>query len=132
MSILNSVIKLFVGDKQQKDLKGLQPIVENVRKFETAFSKRQSLLETNTNSYRLLFGENDGFPGLIADKYATVLVVKLYNLLHHFLHILDAPYSAEDFLDFLNNNRYQLQIQQIYLYDDFVYKELFSPFLCLL
>ena len=23
MSILNSVIKLFVGDKQQKDLKGL-------------------------------------------------------------------------------------------------------------
>ena len=39
MSILNSVIKLFVGDKQQKDLKGLQPIVEDVRKFEIAFSK---------------------------------------------------------------------------------------------
>ena len=48
-------------------------------KIETAFSKRKSLLETNTNSYRLLFGENDGFPGLIADKYATVLVVKLYS-----------------------------------------------------
>tara|TARA_R110002049_G_scaffold28036_2_gene96739 strand:- start:12 stop:3353 length:3342 start_codon:yes stop_codon:yes gene_type:complete len=39
MSILNSVIKLFVGDKQQKDLKLLQPIVEDVRKFESAFSK---------------------------------------------------------------------------------------------
>ncbi|WP_299064763.1 preprotein translocase subunit SecA [uncultured Polaribacter sp.] len=39
MNILNSVIKLFVGDKQQKDLKGLQPIVEDVKKFETAFSK---------------------------------------------------------------------------------------------
>jgi preprotein translocase subunit SecA len=39
MSILNSVIKLFVGNKQQKDLKGLQPIVEDVRKFELAFSK---------------------------------------------------------------------------------------------
>ena len=39
MNILNSVIKLFVGDKQQKDLKGLQPIVEDVRKFEIAFSK---------------------------------------------------------------------------------------------
>ncbi|QNM86091.1 preprotein translocase subunit SecA [Polaribacter pectinis] len=39
MSILNSVIKLFVGDKQQKDLKGLQPVVEDVRKFEAAFSK---------------------------------------------------------------------------------------------
>lgn len=39
MSILNSVIKLFVGDKQQKDLKGLQPVVEDVKKFELAFSK---------------------------------------------------------------------------------------------
>ncbi|WP_299013936.1 preprotein translocase subunit SecA [uncultured Polaribacter sp.] len=39
MNILNSVIKLFVGDKQQKDLKTLQPIVDNVRKFETEFSK---------------------------------------------------------------------------------------------
>ena len=39
MSILNSVIKLFVGDKQEKDLKILQPIVEDVNKFEAAFSK---------------------------------------------------------------------------------------------
>ena len=39
MSILNSVIKLFVGDKQQKGLKGLQPVIENVNKFELAFSK---------------------------------------------------------------------------------------------
>ncbi len=38
MSILNSVIKLFVGDKQQKDLKILQPVVDDVNKFETAFS----------------------------------------------------------------------------------------------
>ena len=35
MSILNSVIKLFVGDKQQKDLKILQPVVDDVQKFET-------------------------------------------------------------------------------------------------
>ncbi len=48
-------------------------------KIEDAFSKRKPLLETNTNSYRLLFGENDGFPGLIADVYANVLVVKLYS-----------------------------------------------------
>ena len=39
MNILNSVIKLFVGDKQQKDLKGLQPIVTDVKKFEIEFSK---------------------------------------------------------------------------------------------
>ncbi|MGB1308865.1 MAG: class I SAM-dependent rRNA methyltransferase [Oceanihabitans sp.] len=48
-------------------------------KIEEAFKKRASLLESNTNSYRLLFGENDGFPGLIADVYANVLVVKVYS-----------------------------------------------------
>ena len=48
-------------------------------KIEEAFAKRETLLLTNTNSYRLLFGENDGFPGLIADVYATVLVVKVYS-----------------------------------------------------
>ncbi|MUU76957.1 class I SAM-dependent rRNA methyltransferase [Winogradskyella endarachnes] len=48
-------------------------------KIELAYNKRKDLLRTNTNSYRLLFGENDGFPGLIADVYNTVLVVKLYS-----------------------------------------------------
>ncbi|NRD23766.1 class I SAM-dependent methyltransferase [Winogradskyella litoriviva] len=48
-------------------------------KIEVAYEKRLELLSTNTNSYRLLFGENDGFPGLIADVYNTVLVVKLYS-----------------------------------------------------
>ncbi|MFD1063711.1 class I SAM-dependent rRNA methyltransferase [Winogradskyella litorisediminis] len=55
----------------------------NAKFFETkikkAFSLRADLLQTNTNSYRLIFGENDGFPGLIADVYAEVLVVKLYS-----------------------------------------------------
>jgi 23S rRNA (cytosine1962-C5)-methyltransferase len=49
------------------------------KKIKDAYSKRADLLKTNTNSYRLLFGENDGFPGLIADVYAKVLVVKLYS-----------------------------------------------------
>jgi 23S rRNA (cytosine1962-C5)-methyltransferase len=48
-------------------------------KINRAFSLRLELLETKTNSYRLLFGENDGFPGFIADLYADVLVVKLYS-----------------------------------------------------
>ncbi|MEL6812687.1 MAG: class I SAM-dependent rRNA methyltransferase [Bacteroidota bacterium] len=48
-------------------------------KINAAFALRQNLLKTQTNSYRLLFGENDGFPGLIADVYAQVLVVKLYS-----------------------------------------------------
>lgn len=38
MSILNSVIKTFVGDKQKKDLKILQPIVDKVKAFENTLS----------------------------------------------------------------------------------------------
>ncbi|REG88180.1 class I SAM-dependent rRNA methyltransferase [Winogradskyella sediminis] len=49
------------------------------QKIQLAFNKRLELFQTNTNSYRLLFGENDGFPGLIADVYNQVLVVKLYS-----------------------------------------------------
>ena len=48
-------------------------------RVEEAFSKRQQLLSTQTNSYRLIFGENDGFPGLIADVYDSVLVIKIYS-----------------------------------------------------
>lgn len=35
--------------------------------------------ERATTAYRLLFGENDGFPGLITDVYSNVAVVKLYS-----------------------------------------------------
>lgn len=48
-------------------------------KITRAFQIRRDLLKTGTNSYRLLFGENDGFPGLIADVYNEVLVLKLYS-----------------------------------------------------
>lgn len=49
------------------------------RKLKKAFSLRKKLLETNTNAYRLLFGENDGFPGMIVDVYDKVGVIKLYS-----------------------------------------------------
>lgn len=51
-----------------------------------AYQLRAPLLKTETNSYRLIFGENDGFPGLIADVYDKVVVVKLYSeIWKHFL-----------------------------------------------
>lgn len=48
-------------------------------KIEAAHALRAPLLATDTNSYRLLHGENDGLPGLVADVYADVLVLKLYS-----------------------------------------------------
>ena len=51
------------------------------QKIRQAYDKRLPLLATATNSYRLLYGENDGLPGFIADVYAQVVVVKLYSLI---------------------------------------------------
>ncbi len=48
-------------------------------KIRIAFSKRSKLLKTDTDSYRFIFGENDSFPGLIADIYKDVLVIKFYS-----------------------------------------------------
>ena len=50
------------------------------QKIQQAYDIRLPLLATDTNSYRLLYGENDGLPGLVADVYAKVVVVKLYSL----------------------------------------------------
>ncbi len=37
MSFLNSVLKVFVGDKSKQDVKALSPIINQVKAFETAF-----------------------------------------------------------------------------------------------
>ena len=36
MSLLNSVLKVFVGDKSEKDVKALQPLVKEIKSFEQA------------------------------------------------------------------------------------------------
>jgi len=34
MSFLNSILKAFVGDKSKKDVKELQPLVNQIKSFE--------------------------------------------------------------------------------------------------
>jgi 23S rRNA (cytosine1962-C5)-methyltransferase len=40
---------------------------------------RQELASQGTTGYRVINGENDGFPGLVLDRYADTLVLKLYS-----------------------------------------------------
>ena len=39
MSLLNSILKVFVGDKVKKDLKTIQPIVNKIKTYQKALSK---------------------------------------------------------------------------------------------
>ncbi len=41
---------------------------------------RAGLPAQGTTGYRLVHGENDGLPGLVIDRYAGVLVLKLYSV----------------------------------------------------
>lgn len=53
-------------------------------RFETALAKRA--FDQNTNGYRVINGENDGFPGLVLDRYNDTFVMKLYTAVwfHHY------------------------------------------------
>jgi len=47
--------------------------------IDIAARARASLIKHNTDGYRLINGENDGLPGLIVDRYADTLVLKIYS-----------------------------------------------------
>jgi len=50
-------------------------------KISHAFELRQALLDHEVTGYRLLYGENDGLPGLVCDVYGPCAVIKLYSLI---------------------------------------------------
>lgn len=50
------------------------------KRIDDALELRASLVDDETTTgYRVLNGENDGFPGLVADRYDDTLVVKIYT-----------------------------------------------------
>lgn len=59
-----------------------EPIDKNffLKRLETAWSLRRALLEPRTNAYRVCFGESDGLPGLIVDRFADVLAVQTLSI----------------------------------------------------
>lgn len=48
-------------------------------KLKAAQAKREALINEGTTGYRLVYGESDGFPALIIDRYGDTLVLKLYT-----------------------------------------------------
>ena len=49
------------------------------RHLESAVQRRAALFNEGTDGYRLINGESDGWPGLVLDRYASTLVMKLYT-----------------------------------------------------
>ncbi|HDQ71013.1 MAG TPA: class I SAM-dependent rRNA methyltransferase, partial [Chloroflexi bacterium] len=49
-------------------------------KLAAAIQRRAGLASADTDGYRLVHGANDHFPGLVIDRYAQTLVLKLYSI----------------------------------------------------
>ncbi|MCE5328459.1 MAG: class I SAM-dependent rRNA methyltransferase [Planctomycetaceae bacterium] len=48
-------------------------------RLEAAVARREGLFDERTTGYRLIHGESDGWPGLVLDRYADTLVLKIYT-----------------------------------------------------
>jgi 23S rRNA (cytosine1962-C5)-methyltransferase len=48
-------------------------------RLENTLAVRRDLFDAQTNGFRLIHGESDGWPGLVMDRYDTTLVLKLYT-----------------------------------------------------
>jgi 23S rRNA (cytosine1962-C5)-methyltransferase len=73
-----------------------------IERLDRAFEYRQRVVSDAT-AYRLLFGESDGVPGLVADRYGTHLVVQCMTaasekILGAMLPILQDKYGIESVL----------------------------------
>lgn len=47
--------------------------------LEAAIARRRELFDAQTTGYRIIHGENDGWPGLVLDRYGDTLVMKFYT-----------------------------------------------------
>jgi 23S rRNA (cytosine1962-C5)-methyltransferase len=48
-------------------------------RLEKSHSLRQNLFDAQTNGFRLINGESDGWPALVLDKYDATLALKIYS-----------------------------------------------------
>lgn len=51
-----------------------------VKTLTAAQARRQALIDTGITGYRLVYGESDGLPALVIDRYGDTLVMKLYTV----------------------------------------------------
>lgn len=50
------------------------------KRLALAIERRAGLFDAQTDGYRWINGESDGWPGLVLDRYAETLVLKLYTV----------------------------------------------------
>ena len=80
-----------------------------IERLRHSIARRHGLFDAETNGYRWINGESDGWPGLILDRYADTLVMKLYTAawlprLEEVVALLRAELEAEQLVLRLSRN----------------------------
>lgn len=80
-----------------------------IERLRHSIARRHGLFDAQTNGYRWINGESDGWPGLILDRYAEMLVMKLYTAawlprLEEVVALLRAELEAERLVLRLSRN----------------------------
>ena len=67
--------------------------------WQSAEKLRDPLISQGTTGYRLVYGESDGFPALVIDRYGETLVLKLYTTAW-FAHLGELVAALQEALEF--------------------------------
>ena len=102
MGFLDSVLKVFVGDKSKQDVKSIMPIVEKVKSFESAISSlSHDLLRAKTAEFKSKIAEarqpfNDRIEALKTEADATEDIDRREDIYVEIDKIKDESYTATE------------------------------------
>ena len=102
MSFLNSVLKVFVGDKSKQDVKAITPIVNKIKTFEKAMiALSHDQLRAKTDEFKAIIAEarqpfNSKIETLQAEAKATEDIDKREDIYQAIDKIKDESYTATE------------------------------------
>ncbi len=100
MSFLNSVLKVFVGDKSKQDVKAITPIVDKIKTFESALEAlSHDELRAKTAEFKAIIAEtrkpfNDRKENLLKEAEATEDIDRREDIYQEVDKIEDESYEA--------------------------------------
>ena len=100
MSFLNSVLKVFVGDKSKQDVKALMPMVDKVKTFESALEAlSHDDLRGKTAEFKAIIAEtrkpfNDRKEALLNEAETTEDIDRREDIYQEIDKIEDESYDA--------------------------------------
>ncbi|MCB0458255.1 MAG: preprotein translocase subunit SecA, partial [Flavobacteriaceae bacterium] len=107
MSFINSVLKVFVGDKSKQDVKAITPILNKIKTFEAAIGAlSHDELRAKTAQFKTLIAEaikpiNDQIDGLLVEAENTEDIDRREDIYQAIDKLKDDAYKITE--DVLNN-----------------------------